>query len=366
MSAQGITGALLAGLSAVNDQKAWENQTAKDKVEYDNTRSSTALNKQSLGHKEKINPFLVSGQRLANQMNQQTLDYNALINPLNVDGKMHANAGQVIANALNQQSYGHKADLHPLNVDNKRNANAGQLLTNTANQQTIDFNKANNPMLLQGNALDNASKINTNTKGYAEAQDAKSRFDTVAVIREALAGNPALLNQFNAQYAIGAKSMGSGNSATPKPSMFKVGEHENAVYNADGTVTPIGVPMGIKNRIRQSLTQFSEDQNTDNEFDTQANDTALWQEVNRLYQGFIAQGMSDYEAEILTDKMIMPQIQNDNDMWNNEYKYVPNNNQSVAPQQQIAQPIKLNSKEEFEALAKGTPYILPNGQQGVK
>jgi hypothetical protein len=66
---------------------------------------------------------------------------------------------------------------------------------------------------------------------------------------------------------------------------------------------------------------------------------------------------------------MMPQIENDDDFWNNEYKYVPKHNAPFTPNNEPfggQQAVQLNSKAEFDALPIGTAYRLPNGQTGVK
>jgi hypothetical protein len=335
-----LLGAMNKGGGIYNEDKKFENTLLKDKATYDNTRSSTALNNQKFDFNTQLNPDLLAKAKMFNSLQGQQFDFNASNNPYLIDKNR---------------------------------------LGNETSQQTLDFNTAYNPMRLQNQALTNAGQLNTNKKSYLDVQDQQGRFDTVDVIRKALADNPEMLNRFNAQYAIGAKSsgFGTGKGTTTKPTFVHSYNPESG--NKDGTflydpATNSGTRIQLEGATQRMpdgtkplpiVDVLNEAMNTNfgtGEFNDTANRADFNVKANEVYQAFLKQTNDPVQAQSMTQEFMFKQLGLDDDtefgpFSDKELDYTPSNAQ---------QAVQLKSKDEFDALPIGTAYILPNGQTGVK
>ncbi len=360
MSAQGITGALLAGLSAVNDQKAWENQTAKDKVAYDNTRSSTALNRQSFDHKALNNPFVLRASELANEMNQQTLDQNALMYPLNVTGKELTNTGVGYDNTkkFNENSSFKAFMDNPLN--NAQTLNNYQGTYGNARHNPTNANKLNMGQTLIDIATGGGQPVTHQGKQY-EGQE-----------------------QLDALQTAISSLMSSGKGGTTKPTfVYSYDELGNkiATYNYDPS-TNAGTQINL-NGVAQKMpdgtaplpigdvlkSAMSSNFGT-SEFNETANRADFNVKANEVYQAFLRQTNDPAQAQAMTQEFMFKQLDldGDNESWlgglfyDKELDYTPNN-QSVTPQSQL--PIVSNDAE-YMALPAGATFIDPQGNVRTK
>ena len=312
-----LLGAMKDSTGLYNDQKSWENQTMKDVTANKNTQSATKLNNQKFDFNNINNETMIQANKIANQISQQSYDQKNITNPLDV---------------------------------NKMN------LTNA------------------GLGFDNTSK-------QAKANDDQGRFDAVETIRGAYANNPSALNDFNAKYALGSSSWGrTANAKTGNKQI--IGSYNtdgkrtgNGMVNSDGSVTPVGVPQGMQAVLEGAIQEYADNNGSVNpEFDTSANRNEFNERANQVYQYFISQGQSSFQAEQSTKNEMMGQVGKDGDwLSKDELVYTPNSGQinaqqsqqQPAPSQSQQQYPTVTTEEEYLALPSGTTYI-GGGQIRVK
>ncbi len=291
-----LLGAINEGASTFNDEKAFRNTMVKDKATYENAMSNTALNKQKYNFNEQNDPLMLEAQKIANNINQQNFDFNTQKNPLTLRGMEHDNHDKLWRNK---------------DVERRYNAYDSVM----ANPSIAD-------------TLKHAYQMNYATGGKS--------FNPISNTEKTT--KPQIIGDYNAK----GKRVGSG------------------VVNADGSVTPIGVPQGIQNVLQEAVTQYAEDNTINDEFDTDANRDLFYQEADKLYQYFLSQGQTPYQAEQSTKNQLMMQIQKDGDI--------------ITPNEIVYQPITPNSEnlptistdEDYLALPKGTKFVDPEGNVRVK
>ena len=304
-----LLGAINEGAGIYNDEKKFQGTLLKDKATYDNTRANTALNKQSFQHNELLNPLLLDKAKLYNK----------------------------------------------------------------SQQQIYDFNEANNPLLIRNNELTNEGQVASNLEKQWQNKDTERRYNAY----DSVMANPditdALKHAYQMNYATGGKSFNPSKGSTSKPQIIgtfnDAGMRTGSAY-FDPT-TGQGVPIPIQGGSQPSQSFNINDVLNDaikqtygtTEFNSDANRADFINSANEVYQSFLAQTKNPDQALELTKTQMFKQLGLDDDT---ELGFLSDKELNYTPMQQTTQPVRLNSREEFDALPKGTPYILPNGQQGVK
>jgi len=276
-----LLGAINQGAGTYNDEADFQRMMMKDKVGLDSMRANTNLANQRFDFNELNMAQLLELAKLNNATAQQTFNYNDQMYPLKVEGQRGLNTG---------------------------------------------------------GEYDNQSKA-------LGVQDKQERFDTLAVVREALKDSPELLNILNAQYALGSTSSGlassNNSSSSPANSQFKTMEMPDGTKGY-GTFNPNTgeftqdtsniTPTGMMNTINTAIDERYPD--ADREFDNDANYAAFEQKASEIYQGFIAKGMDMYAAEQATKQTMLSMLSLDNDVetWftDKELVYTPQGGQQDA------------------------------------
>jgi hypothetical protein len=341
-----LLGAMNKGGSIYNEDKQFENTLLKDKATYDNTRSSTALNTQSFGHKEKINPFLVRGQELANMLNEQKHDFNTGNNPYLLENSKLTNIGVGYDNTkkFNENSSFKAFMDNPLN--NAQTLNNYQGTYGNARHNPTNANKLNMGQTLIDIATGGGQPVTHQGKQYEGQEQLDALQTAISSLMSSGKGSKIDLQKIFSPDGLGQTGYGRYDPVSQ-------------------TIIPVPTQNNVSSVDAQSALNDSVSQTFGTtEFNNPANQAEYNIRANEVYQFFLDQTKDHNRAVALTNLEMNPQLKVDDDWFTKpELDYTPNNNVLGETQPQL--PIVSNDAE-YMALPAGSKFIDPQGNVRTK
>jgi len=327
-----LLSAINQGSGAYNDEQDFQQMMMKDKVGLDSTRANT---------------------NLANQR----FDFNEL------------NMSQLL-------------ELAKINNANATTQGEGFTLENIKKQQGLDALEAYlNNSLTSPNAANNMNALLATGTGYSPTNQANlDNNNTMIAIANAMAqrdsGMPRVSVGHQGQQYSGnsletlqnAIKALTATSSSSKPQILG-NYNEAGMRTGNSWLDPVSgqaIPITTQGQsmdgsaidINQSIQQAMNEQMGTSEFDTTAERADFMRVANEVYQRFLSAGLPPEQAEERTTITMLKQLGLDDD-----WEIPLLSDKELTFSNQLAMP---NSKEAFDALPVGTPYVLPNGQSGVK